>query len=65
MKPELTLWKDRDPAAMRLPGIYCGILFPPLQVVQHEGVGEVVLGEAGQLGVPQGAGEHVAAAPGG
>ncbi|WP_329264688.1 DUF5825 family protein [Streptomyces sp. NBC_01478] len=29
MKPELTLWRDRDPAAMRLPGIYCGTLDGP------------------------------------
>ncbi|MGW3109525.1 DUF5825 family protein [Streptomyces sp. NPDC001100] len=29
MKPELTLWKDRDPAAMRLPGIYYGALDGP------------------------------------
>ncbi|MFJ9244953.1 DUF5825 family protein [Streptomyces sp. NPDC101776] len=29
MKPELTLWKDRDPAAMRLPGIHCGTLDGP------------------------------------
>ena len=26
MRPALTLWKDRDPAAMRLPGIRCGTL---------------------------------------
>ncbi|WP_405825134.1 DUF5825 family protein [Streptomyces sp. NBC_01390] len=29
MKPELTLWKDRDPAAMRLPGIHYGTLDGP------------------------------------
>ncbi|MGW1208882.1 DUF5825 family protein [Streptomyces sp. NPDC002499] len=29
MKPQLTLWKDRDPAAMRLPGIHCGTLDGP------------------------------------
>jgi hypothetical protein len=29
VKPELTLWRDRDPAAMRLPGIYCGTLDGP------------------------------------
>lgn len=29
MTTELTLWKDRDPAAMRLPGIYHGALDGP------------------------------------
>ena len=29
MTPELTLWKDRDPAAMRLPGIHYGTLDGP------------------------------------
>ncbi|WP_328935894.1 MULTISPECIES: DUF5825 family protein [unclassified Streptomyces] len=29
MTTELTLWKDRDPAAMRLPGMYCGTLDGP------------------------------------
>ncbi|MFJ5306848.1 DUF5825 family protein [Streptomyces sp. NPDC088350] len=29
MKPELTLWRDRDPAAMRLPGMCCGTLDGP------------------------------------
>ncbi|MFI6467886.1 DUF5825 family protein [Streptomyces sp. NPDC050528] len=29
MRPELTLWKDRDPAAMRLPGIFYGTLEGP------------------------------------
>ncbi|MGI5451670.1 DUF5825 family protein [Streptomyces sp. CA-249302] len=29
MTPALTLWRDRDPAAMRLPGIHCGTLDGP------------------------------------
>ncbi|MFJ9898144.1 DUF5825 family protein [Streptomyces sp. NPDC091280] len=29
MRPGLTLWKDRDPAAMRLPGIHGGTLAGP------------------------------------
>ncbi|WP_369033943.1 DUF5825 family protein [Streptomyces adonidis] len=29
MRPELTLWRDRDPAARRLPGIHCGTLDGP------------------------------------
>ncbi|MET7474840.1 DUF5825 family protein [Streptomyces sp. NPDC005648] len=35
MKPALTLWKDRDPAAMRLPGVHCGTLEGPPENPVH------------------------------
>ncbi|MGQ4434059.1 DUF5825 family protein [Streptomyces sp. SAS_260] len=62
MTTELTLWKDRDPAAMRLPGIYCGALDGPPDNPVHavgqlasEGVQFVRVPEPVDLTDPDGA----------
>ncbi|WP_420313177.1 DUF5825 family protein [Streptomyces sp. YS-B37] len=62
MTTELTLWKDRDPAAMRLPGMYCGTLDGPPDNPVHavgqlasEGVQFVRVPEPVDLTDPDGA----------
>ncbi|MFD4874356.1 DUF5825 family protein [Streptomyces sp. NPDC058420] len=62
MTTELTLWKDRDPAAMRLPGIYYGALDGPPDNPVHavgqlasEGVQFVRVPEPVDLTDPDGA----------